>query len=35
MSVSRLSKRDEILVWVHAGGRCEYPGCNYLLWRSD
>ena len=34
MSVLRLSKRDEILVWAHAGGRCEYPGCNDLLWRD-
>ena len=34
MSVSKLKKRDEILVWVRAGGRCEYPGCNDLLWRD-
>jgi len=35
MSRTTLSVKTRLLVWVRAGGRCEYPGCNKLLLRDD
>lgn len=35
MSKSKLSTKDTVHMWVRAGGRCEYPGCNKVLWRDD
>lgn len=35
MSQNRPNKKDLLWVWLRAGGRCQYPGCNEALWRDD
>ena len=27
--------KTSVRLWVKAGGRCEYEGCNQVLWRDD
>ena len=35
MSHSRLSEKNRLQVWLRAGGRCQYPGCNKPLWHDE
>ncbi len=30
-----IPKQIQIRLWVLAGGRCQYEGCNKILWRDD
>lgn len=32
MSKTRIPEKVKNLLWVHAGGRCEFDGCNKNLW---
>ena len=34
MSISKIPERIKLLLWGKAGGRCEYDGCNELLWQD-
>jgi hypothetical protein len=34
MSVTKIPERIKLLLWGKAGGRCEYDGCNELLWQD-
>src|SRR5687767_15907043 len=35
MSVTSVPKQVRVKLWVSAGGRCQYDGCNAALWRDD
>jgi hypothetical protein len=35
MSRTSISERTKLRVWLAAGGRCQYPGCNAPLWRDE
>jgi len=35
MSVTSIPEKVKLSVWLKAGGRCQYPGCNIPLWRDD
>ncbi len=35
MSYTTIPAEVRLKVWVRAGGRCEYPGCNDALWRDE
>jgi hypothetical protein len=35
MSKTTISPKIALPLWVKAGGRCQYPGCNEALWRDD
>lgn len=35
MSIASINNKVRLEVWLKAGGRCEYPGCNKALWRDD
>ncbi len=35
MSYTTIPQEVRLKVWVRAGGRCEYPGCNDELWRDE
>ena len=35
VSSSKIPPSINKLLWVQAGGRCEYPGCNKLLYRDS
>lgn len=35
MSVTSISTKNRIRLWMLAAGRCEYRGCNIPLWRDD
>lgn len=35
MSVTKIPEKVKFFVWLKAGGRCQYPGCNIPLWRDD
>lgn len=35
MSYTSIPDLVRLLTWVRAGGRCEFRGCNDLLWRDD
>lgn len=35
MSVTNIPEKVRFEVWLRAGGRCEYAGCNDGLWRDD
>jgi len=35
MSKTSISKKVRWKVWLKAGGRCQYRGCNKPLWRDD
>lgn len=35
MSVSYVPDLVKLKLWVKAGGRCEYPGCNVILYRDN
>ena len=35
MSISSIPEKTRSRLWVMAGGRCEYMGCNRSLWRDD
>lgn len=35
MSKTKILDKTKLELWVKAGGRCEYPGCNQILWRDD
>lgn len=35
MSYTSIPDLVKLLTWVRAGGRCEFRGCNDLLWRDD
>ncbi|MCW5854077.1 MAG: SAVED domain-containing protein [Anaerolineae bacterium] len=35
MSRTKLGTREQIEVWLRAGGRCEYRGCNQPLWKDS
>lgn len=35
MSVTSVTQINRLRLWVLAGGRCEYRGCNKSLWRDD
>jgi len=34
MSRTKLPEKVVLRVWLAAGGRCEYPGCNEPLWKD-
>ena len=34
MSVTKIPERIKLLLWGKTGGRCEYEGCNELLWQD-
>jgi hypothetical protein len=35
MSKTTIPPRTVLRLWLHAGGRCEFEGCNDVLWRDD
>ena len=35
MANAYIPNKTKIQLWVRAGGRCEYEGCNNVLWRDD
>lgn len=35
MSVTSIPDKILVSLWVKAGGRCQYEGCNTPLWRDD
>lgn len=35
MSKTTIPHKIALPLWVKAGGRCQYPGCNEALWRDD
>src|SRR5438093_910703 len=35
MSSTDIPEKIKVRLWVKAGGRCEYDGCNQPLWRDD
>lgn len=35
MSSTNISEKKRIRLWVNAGGRCQYSGCNKALWRDE
>lgn len=35
MSYTSVSEKVRLRLWVAAGGRCQYPGCNKPLYRDD
>ena len=35
MSRTKLPNKTIVQIWVRAGGRCQYPGCNIPLWKDD
>lgn len=35
MSATNLPEKVKIRLWGKAAGRCEYPGCNKILWRDE
>lgn len=35
MSSSSIPDKVKLKLWVAAGGRCQYPGCNIALYRDD
>lgn len=35
MSVTTIPQQVRFKVWLGAGGRCQYMGCNQALWRDD
>ncbi|OGS00024.1 MAG: hypothetical protein A3G41_08065 [Elusimicrobia bacterium RIFCSPLOWO2_12_FULL_59_9] len=35
MSQTHVSEKISVKLWVKAGGRCEYDGCNQPLWHDD
>ncbi len=34
MSVVRIPEKGKIRLWGKSAGRCQYPGCNKILWRD-
>lgn len=34
MSKTSIPQKVKNLLWIHAGGRCEYRGCNEALWKD-
>src|SRR5713101_6271878 len=34
MSRTKIPPKIVLQLWVRAGGRCEFPGCNEVLWRD-
>jgi hypothetical protein len=34
MSVARIPEKVKIRLWGKSAGRCQYPGCNKVLWRD-
>lgn len=35
MSVSHIPDKVKFGLWGKSSGRCQYPGCNKILWRDD
>ena len=35
MSVSHIPDKVKLRLWGKSAGRCQYPGCNKILWRDD
>lgn len=35
MSQTHIPEKISVKLWVKAGGRCQYDGCNQPLWRDD
>ncbi|MBB4635970.1 SAVED domain-containing protein [Longimicrobium terrae] len=35
MSITTIPQKARFEVWLRAGGRCQYAGCNQALWRDD
>lgn len=35
MSKTNIPEKTSVKLWVKAGGRCQYDGCNQPLWRDD
>lgn len=35
MSKTNIPEKSSVKLWVKAGGRCEYDGCNQPLWQDD
>ncbi len=35
MSGTWIKYKDQLRIWLFAGGRCEYPGCNEPLWKDN
>lgn len=34
MSRTKIPENVKLQIWVRAGGRCQYPGCNEVLWKD-
>ena len=34
MSFTSIPEKVKFHVWLYAGGRCQYPGCNEPLWKD-
>jgi hypothetical protein len=34
MSVTSIPEKVKFHIWLRAGGRCQYPGCNEPLWKD-
>ena len=35
MSRTKIPPKVQLEVWLRAGGRCQYPGCNVPLWKDE
>src|SRR5688572_18585103 len=35
MSVSKIEEKVRYLLWAKSAGRCEFDGCNKLLWHDE
>lgn len=35
MAQTKIPEKVKVQIWLRAGGRCEYPGCNEPLWKDD
>lgn len=35
MSRTKLPTKVQLHIWLRAGGRCQYPGCNVPLWKDE
>ena len=35
MAKTNIGELNRIKVWTKAGGRCQFHGCNEVLWRDD
>ena len=35
MSVSSIPEKVKVRLWSKSAGRCQYPGCNRILWKDE